>query len=173
MPAPRRPPPQPANRPPHPVARLLVLATAASFASSLSASTLRLRVEGHGGRGNPLRHRGRARIGAVGGLWVAQTGFSLYVDACVPAGCHRLLDTGGTKTPAMRCEVEEARLKAIAVMDLALSVCCVVVAAVAALVLLLGVPWHGLASGRKKKGLTSGTRSAPAILPPCLAAGLQ
>ncbi|TVT97256.1 hypothetical protein EJB05_57503, partial [Eragrostis curvula] len=71
-----------------------------------------------------------ACAGAVGGLWAAQAGLSLYVDACVPAGCHRLIDAAAA--PATRCDVEEARLRAVAVMDLALSAHCVVVAAVAA-----------------------------------------
>ena len=83
----------------------------------------------------------------MGGLWAAQAGLSLYVDACVPAGCHRLLDAGGAAPPATRCEVEEARLRAVAVMDLALSVHCVVVAAVAAGVLLGVARWFGVDGG--------------------------
>ncbi|XP_062181821.1 uncharacterized protein LOC133886106 [Phragmites australis] len=109
------------------VARLLLLAAAgASLASSLSAPR------------SPALFVAEAALacaGAVGGLWAAQSGLSLYVDACVPAGCHRLLDSGAA-APATRCDVEEAGLRAVAVMDLALSVHCVIVAAVAAAVCL-------------------------------------
>jgi len=92
----------------------------------------------------------------VGGLWAAQSGLSLYVDACVPAGCHRLLDAGGATAPATRCDVEEARLRAVAVMDLALSVHCIVVAAVVAGVLLGVARCFGIDSsagaGRRHNG---------------------
>uniref|UniRef100_A0A0A9GD63 Uncharacterized protein n=1 Tax=Arundo donax TaxID=35708 RepID=A0A0A9GD63_ARUDO len=105
------------------VARLLFLAAAgASLASSLSTP----RTPPHFAAEAAL-----ACAGAVGGLWAAQSGLSLYVDACVPAGCHRLMDAGAA-APTTRCDVEEAALRAFAVMDLALSVYCVIVAAVVA-----------------------------------------
>ncbi|XP_025828765.1 uncharacterized protein LOC112903773 [Panicum hallii] len=136
------------------VARLLLLAAAsASLASSLSAHAARGAVAAGA---HLVAEAGLACAGAVGGLWAAQTGLSLYVDACVPAGCHRLLDAGGAQAPATRCEVEEARLRAVAVMDLALSVHCVVVAAVAAGVLLGVARWFGVDSsaglGRRHNG---------------------
>ncbi|OQU83581.1 hypothetical protein SORBI_3005G138800 [Sorghum bicolor] len=116
------------------VARLLLLAAAAaSLASSLSASAPRGTTAAGA---HFVAEAALACAGAVGGLWAAQSGLSLYVDACVPAGCHRLLDAGGATAPATRCDVEEARLRAVAVMDLALSVHCIVVAAVVAGVLL-------------------------------------
>ncbi|KAL6654752.1 hypothetical protein ACP70R_008217 [Stipagrostis hirtigluma subsp. patula] len=120
------------------VARLLLLAAAgASLASSLSAP----RSAAHFAAEAAL-----ACAGAVGGLWAAQAGLSLYVDTCVPAGCHRLVDAGAP-APATRCDVEEARLRAVAVMDLALSVHCVVVAAVAAGVYLGVARWCGVDGG--------------------------
>ncbi|XP_062198340.1 uncharacterized protein LOC133901060 [Phragmites australis] len=120
------------------VARLLLLAAAgASLASSLSTP----RTPAHFAAETAL-----ACAGAVGGLWAAQSGFSLYVDACVAAGCHRLMDAGAS-APATRCDVEEARLRAVAVMDLALSVHCVIVAAVAAGFCLGVARWFGVDGG--------------------------
>ncbi|CAD6253710.1 unnamed protein product [Miscanthus lutarioriparius] len=70
------------------VARLLLLAAAAaSLASSLSASAPRGTTTAGA---HFVAEAGLACAGAVGGLWAAQSGLSLYVDACVPAGCHRL-----------------------------------------------------------------------------------
>ncbi|CAL4980945.1 unnamed protein product [Urochloa decumbens] len=127
------------------VARLLLLAAAgASLASSLTAAAPRGSTAS---AAHFVAEAGLACAGAVGGLWAAQTGLTLYVDACVPAGCHRLLDAGRATAPATRCEVEEARLRAVAVMDLALSVHCVVVAAVVAGVLFGVARWFGVDSG--------------------------
>ncbi|KAF8694198.1 hypothetical protein HU200_038325 [Digitaria exilis] len=125
------------------VARLLLLAAAVpSLASSLSAASAQ---RGSAASGvHFVAEVGLACAGAVGGLWAAQSGLILYVDSCVPAGCHRLLDAGGGAAPATRCEVEEARLRAVAVMDLALSVHCVVMAAVAVGVLLAVARWFGV-----------------------------
>ncbi|KAL6890223.1 hypothetical protein ACP4OV_008986 [Aristida adscensionis] len=120
------------------VARALLLAAAgAALASALSAP----RSAAHFAAEAAL-----ACAGAVGGLWAAQAGLSLYVDDCVPAGCHRLMDAGAP-APATRCDVEEARLRAVAVMDLALSVHCVVVAAVATAVYLGVARWCGVDGG--------------------------
>nr|CAB3489932.1 unnamed protein product [Digitaria exilis] len=125
------------------VARILLLAAAAaSLASSLSAASAQRGSAAAGA--HFVAEVGLACAGAVGGLWAAQSGLILYVDACVPAGCHRLLDAGGGAAPATRCEVEEARLRGVAIMDLALSVHCVVVAAVAVGVLLAVARWFGV-----------------------------
>lgn len=119
------------------VASLLLLAgAAASLLSSLATPR------------SPAHFAAEAALacaGAVGALWAAQTGLSLYVDACVPAGCHRLIDA--RVAPATRCDVEEARLRAVAVLDLALSVYCVVVAAMAAGVCLGVARWCGVDGG--------------------------
>ncbi|GJN25453.1 hypothetical protein PR202_gb13281 [Eleusine coracana subsp. coracana] len=115
---------------------LLLAGAAASLASSLAAP----RTPAHLAAEAAL-----ACAGAVGALWAAQAGLSLYVDACVPAGCHRLIDA--SVAPATRCDVDDARLRAVAVMDLALSVHCVVVAAVAAGVCLAVARWCGVDSG--------------------------
>jgi hypothetical protein len=117
------------------VAGLVLLAgAAASLASSLASP----RSSAHFAAEAML-----ACAGAVGGLWAAQTGLSLYVDACVPTGCHRLIGAA----PATRCDVEEARLRAVGFMDLALSVHCIVVAAVAAGVCLGVARWCGVDGG--------------------------
>ncbi|PKA47576.1 hypothetical protein AXF42_Ash014772 [Apostasia shenzhenica] len=50
------------------------------------------------------------------GLWALQTGLSLYVEGFIPEGCHRLLDVSDGST---RCELEESRIRAAALLDLA------------------------------------------------------
>ncbi|KAG6621744.1 hypothetical protein I3842_Q000400 [Carya illinoinensis] len=52
------------------------------------------------------------------GLWVLQTGLSLYVDAFIPEGCHRLLDVVSGVEGSTKCELEESRLRAVAILDL-------------------------------------------------------
>lgn len=52
------------------------------------------------------------------GLWVLQTGLSLYVDAFIPEGCHRLLDVVSGVESSTKCELEESRLRAVAILDL-------------------------------------------------------
>ncbi|WVZ51404.1 hypothetical protein U9M48_002554 [Paspalum notatum var. saurae] len=137
------------------VARILLLAAAAA---SLCASLTAAAPRGTAAAGAHFAAEAAlACAGAVGGLWAAQSGLTLYVDACVPAGCHRLLDVGGgAAPPATRCDVEEARLRAVAVMDLALSMHCVFVAAVAATVLLGVARWFGVdgsaGAGRRHNG---------------------
>lgn len=136
------------------VARLLLLAAAAaSLVSSLCASAPRGTTAAGA---HFVAEAGLSCAGAVGGLWAAQSGLNLYVDACVPTGCHRLLDTGSTAAPATRCDVDEARLRAVAVMDLALSVHCVIVTAIVAGVLLGVARWFGVDSsagtGRRHNG---------------------
>uniref|UniRef100_A0A0E0BJT9 Uncharacterized protein n=1 Tax=Oryza glumipatula TaxID=40148 RepID=A0A0E0BJT9_9ORYZ len=74
-------------------------------------------------------------------------------------------------TPATRCDVEEARLRAVALMDLALSVHCVVVAAVAVGVH-LGVAWWcgvdggagaGMGTGRRHNGVGGSYDALPTV----------
>ncbi|KAH9618792.1 hypothetical protein KSS87_018753 [Heliosperma pusillum] len=61
------------------------------------------------------------------GLWAVQTGLSLYVDAFVPEGCHKLLDVVGGVEGSTKCEVDEARVRAVAILDLMFVVYVVVV----------------------------------------------
>ncbi|KAF0897067.1 hypothetical protein E2562_032389 [Oryza meyeriana var. granulata] len=121
---------------------LLLAAGAASLAAALSPPRTP-----HGF----LAETALACAGAVGTLWALQSGLTLYVDSCVPAGCHRLMDAAAAS--ATRCDVEEARLRAVAIMDLALSVHCVVVAAVAAGVYLGVARWCGVDGGGAGVGM--------------------
>ncbi|KAF2323003.1 hypothetical protein GH714_032716 [Hevea brasiliensis] len=52
------------------------------------------------------------------GLWVLQTGLSLYVEAFIPEGCHRLLDVVSGVEGSTKCDLEESRLRAVAILDL-------------------------------------------------------
>lgn len=52
------------------------------------------------------------------GLWVFQTGLTLYVDAFIPDGCHRLLDVVDGVEGSTKCELEESKLRATAILDL-------------------------------------------------------
>ncbi|XP_010250453.1 PREDICTED: uncharacterized protein LOC104592700 [Nelumbo nucifera] len=52
------------------------------------------------------------------GLWVLQTGLSLYVEAFIPEGCHRLLDVVNGVEGSTKCDLEESRLRAVAILDL-------------------------------------------------------
>lgn len=53
------------------------------------------------------------------GLWVLQTGLSLYVEAFIPEGCHRLLDVVNGVEGSTKCDLEESSLRAVAILDLA------------------------------------------------------
>ncbi|KAG6581147.1 hypothetical protein SDJN02_19748, partial [Cucurbita argyrosperma subsp. argyrosperma] len=53
------------------------------------------------------------------GLWALQTGLSLYVEAFIPEGCHRLLDVVNGVEGSTKCDLEESRLRAVAILDLA------------------------------------------------------
>ncbi|KAJ4957911.1 hypothetical protein NE237_025022 [Protea cynaroides] len=53
------------------------------------------------------------------GLWALQTGLSLYVETFIPEGCHRLLDVVSGVEGSTKCELEESRLRAVAILDLA------------------------------------------------------
>uniref|UniRef100_A0A0E0MG01 Uncharacterized protein n=1 Tax=Oryza punctata TaxID=4537 RepID=A0A0E0MG01_ORYPU len=139
---------------------LLLAAGVASLLAAISPTTTH-----HGF----LAETALAFAGAVGGLWVGQSGLVLYVDACVPAGCHRLMDAAAA--PATRCDVEEARIRAVAVMDLALSVHCVVVAAVAVGVYLGVARWCrvdggggvGMGMGRRYNGVGGSYDALPTV----------
>uniref|UniRef100_A0A5B7B5Q6 Plant viral-response family protein n=1 Tax=Davidia involucrata TaxID=16924 RepID=A0A5B7B5Q6_DAVIN len=52
------------------------------------------------------------------GLWVLQTGLSLYVDAFIPEGCHKLLDVVSGVEGSTKCDLEDSKLRAVAILDL-------------------------------------------------------
>ncbi|KAJ8752409.1 hypothetical protein K2173_004045 [Erythroxylum novogranatense] len=52
------------------------------------------------------------------GLWIFQTGLSLCVEAFIPEGCHRLLDVVNGVEGSTQCDLEESRLRAVAILDL-------------------------------------------------------
>ncbi|KAL3644070.1 hypothetical protein CASFOL_012002 [Castilleja foliolosa] len=52
------------------------------------------------------------------GLWALQTGLSLYVDAFIPEGCHKLLDVVSGIEGSTKCDLEDSKLRAVAILDL-------------------------------------------------------
>ncbi|KAK4772476.1 hypothetical protein SAY86_014251 [Trapa natans] len=56
------------------------------------------------------------------GLWVLQTGLSLYVEAFIPEGCHRLLDVASGVESSTKCDLDESKLRALAILDLVFAV---------------------------------------------------
>ncbi|KAL1531578.1 hypothetical protein AAHA92_31702 [Salvia divinorum] len=52
------------------------------------------------------------------GLWALQTGLSLYVDAFIPEGCHKLLDVVSGVEGSTKCELDDSKLRAAAILDL-------------------------------------------------------
>lgn len=52
------------------------------------------------------------------GLWVLQTGLSLYVEAFIPDGCHQLLDVVSGVEGSTMCDLEDSRVRAGALLDL-------------------------------------------------------
>lgn len=52
------------------------------------------------------------------GLWALQTGLSLHVDAFIPEGCHKLLDVVSGIEGSTKCDLEDSKLRAIAILDL-------------------------------------------------------
>ncbi|PWA49270.1 hypothetical protein CTI12_AA477950 [Artemisia annua] len=52
------------------------------------------------------------------GLWSLQTGLSLHVDAFIPDGCHKLLDVVSGVEGSTRCELDDSKLRATAILDL-------------------------------------------------------
>ncbi|XP_020219214.1 uncharacterized protein LOC109802314 [Cajanus cajan] len=53
------------------------------------------------------------------GLWALQTGLSLYADAFIPDGCHRLLDVASGVEGSTQCDLDDSKLRAVAILDLA------------------------------------------------------
>ncbi|KAH7850757.1 hypothetical protein Vadar_002555 [Vaccinium darrowii] len=52
------------------------------------------------------------------GLWALQTGLSLYVDAFIPEGCHKLLDVVRGVEGSTKCDLDDSKLRAVAILDL-------------------------------------------------------
>ncbi|KAH6781776.1 plant viral-response family protein [Perilla frutescens var. frutescens] len=52
------------------------------------------------------------------GLWALQTGLSLYVDAFIPEGCHKLLDVVSGVEGSTKCDLDDSKLRAVAILDL-------------------------------------------------------
>ncbi|KAI3463152.1 hypothetical protein Pfo_019815 [Paulownia fortunei] len=52
------------------------------------------------------------------GFWALQTGLSLYVDAFIPEGCHKLLDVVSGVEGSTKCDLEDSKLRAVAILDL-------------------------------------------------------
>ncbi|KAK3011345.1 hypothetical protein RJ639_012796 [Escallonia herrerae] len=52
------------------------------------------------------------------GLWVLQTGLSLYVDAFIPEGCHKLLDVVSGVEGSTKCDLDDSKFRAVAILDL-------------------------------------------------------
>ncbi|XP_057791725.1 uncharacterized protein LOC131008723 [Salvia miltiorrhiza] len=52
------------------------------------------------------------------GLWALQTGLSLYVDAFIPEGCHKLLDVVSGVDGSTKCDLDDSKLRAVAILDL-------------------------------------------------------
>ncbi|XP_052188340.1 uncharacterized protein LOC127798778 [Diospyros lotus] len=52
------------------------------------------------------------------GLWALQTGLSLQVDAFIPEGCHKLLDVVSGVEGSTKCDLEDSKLRAVAILDL-------------------------------------------------------
>ncbi|CAA2990823.1 uncharacterized protein LOC111400787 [Olea europaea subsp. europaea] len=52
------------------------------------------------------------------GLWALQTGLSLYVDAFIPEGCHKLLDVVSGVEGSTKCNLEDSKLRAVTILDL-------------------------------------------------------
>ncbi|KAK3183930.1 hypothetical protein Dsin_031216 [Dipteronia sinensis] len=52
------------------------------------------------------------------GLWELQTGLTLYVEAFIPEGCHKLLDVVNGVEGSTQCDLEESKLRAMSILDL-------------------------------------------------------
>ncbi|KAI3975985.1 hypothetical protein MKX01_016668 [Papaver californicum] len=52
------------------------------------------------------------------GLWALQTGLTLYAEGFISEGCHRLLDVVSGVEGSTKCDLEESRLRAVAILDL-------------------------------------------------------
>ncbi|XBI63674.1 hypothetical protein VPH35_044038 [Triticum aestivum] len=82
-------------------------------------------------------------VGIVGGLWALQSGLNLYVDSCIPAGCHQLMDT--TLAPAT-------------LMDVMLSVHCLIAATFVSGLHLGVAKRYGVDGGGVNVGMGTGRR---------------
>ncbi|KAI4350411.1 hypothetical protein L6164_004869 [Bauhinia variegata] len=86
------------------------------------------------------------------GLWVLQTGLSLYVDAFIPEGCHRLLDVVKGIVGSTKCDLDDSKFRAVAILDFVFLVHVIFVA------LIVMITYGGIA---KSLGMTkSGTYEA-------------
>ncbi|KAM0936026.1 hypothetical protein DsansV1_C27g0199081 [Dioscorea sansibarensis] len=82
------------------------------------------------------------------GLWSFVSGLLLHVEAFVPEGCHSLIDLPDGPT---RCDLDEFRVRATAILDFAFALNCVFVAVVVlALCAMAGRVFGGL--GRRLNG---------------------
>ncbi|KAK0589275.1 hypothetical protein LWI29_011992 [Acer saccharum] len=52
------------------------------------------------------------------GLWELQTGLTLYVEAFIPEGCHKLLVVVKGVEGSTQCDLEESKLRAMSILDL-------------------------------------------------------
>ncbi|KAM7509343.1 hypothetical protein LguiA_019796 [Lonicera macranthoides] len=52
------------------------------------------------------------------GLWVLQTGLTLYVDAFIPEGCHKMLDVVSGVEGSTKCDLDDSKFRAVAILDL-------------------------------------------------------
>ncbi|XP_028127370.1 calcium-binding protein LPS1-alpha-like [Camellia sinensis] len=52
------------------------------------------------------------------GLWVLQTGLSLSVAVFIPEGCHKLLDVVRGVDVSTKCDLDDSKLRAVAILDL-------------------------------------------------------
>ncbi|KAM1010774.1 hypothetical protein ACFX2C_046213 [Malus domestica] len=52
------------------------------------------------------------------GRWVLQMGLSLYVEVFISEGCHRLLDMVNAIEGSTKCDLDESRFRAVAILDL-------------------------------------------------------
>lgn len=71
------------------------------------------------------------------GSWLLQLGFSLYSDRFLPEGCHRL-SNGYTQ-----CDIDAAKQRAVAIMDLAFIIHVLVLVFVYAFIYVLGARGNG------------------------------
>lgn len=85
------------------------------------------------------------------GTWLFQIGLFLYVEEYIPQGCHYRLDLPTGIDGSTICDVEVARVRAVALMDLAFNchVICVVLFSVLAFALVAKL------SGSKRVGYDS------------------
>ncbi|XP_057437634.1 uncharacterized protein LOC130729813 [Lotus japonicus] len=65
---------------------------------------------------------GLAATFCLRGLWALQTGLSLYAEPFIPDGCHRLLDVPRGVEGSTKCDLDESKFRALAILDLALIV---------------------------------------------------